>query len=57
MRAFVVTAPHEGRVLDVASPVPAEGQVVVDVRRVGPDVRIAGRPRRAPSLGPTAEVV
>jgi threonine dehydrogenase-like Zn-dependent dehydrogenase len=35
MRAFVVTAPHEGSVLDVEPPRPRPGEVVVDVRRVG----------------------
>jgi diaminohydroxyphosphoribosylaminopyrimidine deaminase / 5-amino-6-(5-phosphoribosylamino)uracil reductase len=30
---------------------------ITDVRRVGPDVRIAGRPRRTPSLGLAPEVV
>lgn len=35
MRAFVVTAPHEGRVYDVEPPVAAPGQAVVDVHRVG----------------------
>jgi len=30
---------------------------IVDVRRVGPDVRIAGRPRRASSLDRVSEVV
>jgi diaminohydroxyphosphoribosylaminopyrimidine deaminase/5-amino-6-(5-phosphoribosylamino)uracil reductase len=29
---------------------------ITDVRRVGPDVRIAGRPRRTPSFGPAPEV-
>jgi 2-desacetyl-2-hydroxyethyl bacteriochlorophyllide A dehydrogenase len=35
MRAFVVTAPHEGSVLDVTAPRAEPGDVVVDVRRVG----------------------
>lgn len=35
MRAFVVTAPREGEVLDVAAPLPRAGDVVVDVRRAG----------------------
>ncbi|MBY3791522.1 alcohol dehydrogenase catalytic domain-containing protein [Rhodococcus fascians] len=35
MRAFVVTAPGEGGVYDVPLPVPARGEVVVDVERVG----------------------
>ncbi len=35
MRAFVVTGPRESAVLDVAPPVAAAGQVVVDVHRVG----------------------
>lgn len=35
MRAFVVTAPGECAVLEVAPPVPAPGEVVVDVVRVG----------------------
>jgi threonine dehydrogenase-like Zn-dependent dehydrogenase len=35
MRAFVVTGPRESVVLDVAPPVAAAGQVVVDVHRVG----------------------
>jgi threonine dehydrogenase-like Zn-dependent dehydrogenase len=35
MRAFVVTAPHEGSVLDVAPPRAQPGDVVVDVHRVG----------------------
>jgi 2-desacetyl-2-hydroxyethyl bacteriochlorophyllide A dehydrogenase len=35
MRAFVVTAPHQGQVVDVAPPVPAADEVVVDIHRVG----------------------
>src|SRR3954453_22993906 len=35
MRAFVVTAPGEAGVPDVPVPVPAAGEVVVDVERVG----------------------
>ncbi|MEO5652090.1 MAG: alcohol dehydrogenase catalytic domain-containing protein [Marmoricola sp.] len=35
MRAFVLTGPGESAVLDVASPVAAPGQVVVDIARVG----------------------
>lgn len=35
MRAFVVTAPHEGAVDEVPDPVAGRGQVVVDVRRAG----------------------
>jgi threonine dehydrogenase-like Zn-dependent dehydrogenase len=35
MRAFVVTAPGKGGVDEVPDPVPADGQVVVDVHRVG----------------------
>ncbi|HEY3977869.1 MAG TPA: alcohol dehydrogenase catalytic domain-containing protein [Streptosporangiaceae bacterium] len=35
MRAFVVTAPGEGAVHEVADPVPADGQVVVDIHRAG----------------------
>src|SRR4051812_1561185 len=35
MRAFVVTAPHQGQVVDVAAPVPAAHEVVVDIVRVG----------------------
>jgi threonine dehydrogenase-like Zn-dependent dehydrogenase len=35
VRAFVVTAPGESSVQDVAPPVAAPGQVVVDVHRVG----------------------
>ena len=35
MRAFVLTAPGEGAVQEVARPVPADGEVVVDVERVG----------------------
>ncbi len=35
MRAYVVTGPREGQVLDVAPPVAGAGQVVVDVERVG----------------------
>jgi NADPH:quinone reductase-like Zn-dependent oxidoreductase len=35
MRAFVVTGPRRSQVTDVAGPVPAPGQVVVDVERVG----------------------
>ena len=35
MRAFVLTAPFEGGVQEVDPPVPAPGEVVVDVERVG----------------------
>lgn len=35
MRAFVLTAPREGGVQEVARPVPEPGEVVVDVERVG----------------------
>jgi threonine dehydrogenase-like Zn-dependent dehydrogenase len=35
MRAFVLTAPREFEILDVAPPVAAPGGVVVDVQRVG----------------------
>ena len=35
MRAFVLTGPFEGGVQEVAAPVPAQGEVVVDVDRVG----------------------
>lgn len=35
MRAFVLTGPRAGAVLDVAAPVPGPGEVVVDVERVG----------------------
>jgi threonine dehydrogenase-like Zn-dependent dehydrogenase len=35
MRAFVVTGPRRSQVTDVAGPVPAPGQVVVDIERVG----------------------
>ncbi len=35
MRAFVVSGPREGSVLDVAAPTAQPGQVVVDVHRVG----------------------
>ena len=35
MKAYVVTAPHEGGVQDVPDAVAAEGEVVVDVHRVG----------------------
>ena len=35
MRAFVITAPRQGTVEDVPSPVPPRGEVVVDVERVG----------------------
>jgi len=35
MRAFVVTAPHEGAVQEVVPPTAGPGQVVVDVHRVG----------------------
>jgi threonine dehydrogenase-like Zn-dependent dehydrogenase len=35
MRAFVVTAPHEGAVHEVPDPVAGRGQVVVNVRRAG----------------------
>jgi threonine dehydrogenase-like Zn-dependent dehydrogenase len=35
MRAFVLTGPREGGVLEVPAPVAAPGEVVVDVERVG----------------------
>jgi threonine dehydrogenase-like Zn-dependent dehydrogenase len=35
MRAFVVTAPREGAVVDVPAPRAGVGEVVVDVHRVG----------------------
>ena len=35
MRAFVVTAPGEGAVQEVADPVAGAGQVVVDIHRAG----------------------
>jgi threonine dehydrogenase-like Zn-dependent dehydrogenase len=35
MRAFVVTGPRRSQVTDVAGPVPAPDQVVVDIERVG----------------------
>jgi threonine dehydrogenase-like Zn-dependent dehydrogenase len=35
MRAFVVTAPGQGAVREVADPVPGDGQVVVDIHRAG----------------------
>jgi threonine dehydrogenase-like Zn-dependent dehydrogenase len=35
MKAFVISAPHEGSVQEVADPIAAAGQVVVDVHRVG----------------------
>jgi len=35
MRAYVVTAPHEGGVQDVPDSVAGDGEVVVDVHRVG----------------------
>jgi threonine dehydrogenase-like Zn-dependent dehydrogenase len=35
MRAYVLTGPGEGEVQDVPAPVPALGEVVVDVERVG----------------------
>lgn len=35
MRAFVITAPHHGEVQEVADPVAAAGQVVVEVDRAG----------------------
>ena len=35
MRAFVVTAPHESCVMEVAAPIAGTGQVVVDVHRAG----------------------
>ena len=35
MKAFVVTAPHEGGVRDVLDPVARTGEAVVDVHRVG----------------------
>ena len=35
MRAFVVTAPGQGAVQEVADPVPGDGQVVVDIHRAG----------------------
>ena len=35
MKAFVVTAPHQGAVHDVPNPVADRGQVVVDISRAG----------------------
>ncbi len=35
MRAFVITAPKTGEVVDVAEPSPDPGQVIVEVERVG----------------------
>lgn len=35
MRAYVLTAPGEGSVVEVAAPLPEPGEVVVDVERVG----------------------
>ena len=35
MRAFVLTAAHEGGVQEVPDPVAGEGQVIVDIHRVG----------------------
>jgi threonine dehydrogenase-like Zn-dependent dehydrogenase len=35
MRAFVVTAPHQGAVHDVPNPIADRGQVVVDISRAG----------------------
>ena len=35
MRAFVITAPNTGEVIDVPEPSPERGQVVVEVERVG----------------------
>jgi threonine dehydrogenase-like Zn-dependent dehydrogenase len=35
MRAFVVTRPHRSEVRDVEDPVPAPGDVVIDIDRVG----------------------
>ena len=35
MRAFVITAPKTGEVVDVPEPSPAPGQVIVEVERVG----------------------
>jgi 2-desacetyl-2-hydroxyethyl bacteriochlorophyllide A dehydrogenase len=35
MRAFVITGPRQGGVVDVAEPAPGPGQVVVDVEAVG----------------------
>jgi threonine dehydrogenase-like Zn-dependent dehydrogenase len=35
MRAFVLTGPGEYRVEDVPRPIPAAGEAVVDVERVG----------------------
>ena len=35
MKAFVVTAPHEGAIRDVPDPVASEGTVIVDVHRTG----------------------
>lgn len=35
MRAYVLTGPHEGSVQQVPAPVPAAGEAVVDVERVG----------------------
>jgi hypothetical protein len=38
-RAYVLTGPGEGEVQEVAAPVAALGEVVVDVERVGRRVR------------------
>jgi threonine dehydrogenase-like Zn-dependent dehydrogenase len=35
MRAFILTGPHEGSVQHVAAPIPAPGEAVIDVERVG----------------------
>jgi threonine dehydrogenase-like Zn-dependent dehydrogenase len=35
LKAFVVTAPHEGAIRDVPDPVASEGTVIVDVHRTG----------------------
>ena len=35
MKAYVVTAPYEGGVQDVPDAVAADGEVVVDIHRVG----------------------
>lgn len=35
MRALVITGPHQAEIRDVAPPVPAPGDVVVDVQRAG----------------------
>ncbi len=35
MRAFVITGPRQSRIQDVEPPVAAQGQVIVDVERVG----------------------